>query len=556
MRHHRFSTLLVLVCITFSLGFVTDLGDTYIDVSKNLDIFGQLYREINISYVEKTNPNELIETGIDAMLEKLDPYTTYINEEEVEDIRFMSTGQYSGIGAVVGKLKDKAVVLEVYENYPADHAGIKPGDELVMVEDIAIKAKEMKVLEMRNLLRGVKGSSIKLAIKDQETNQFDTLKLIRDRIRVKNVPYFTMVNDKVGYIALTGFTQDASREVENALTSLRIINPQMDGLILDMRGNPGGRLDESVKVANLFLPRQAKIVETRGRTESSFRNHYAYREPVAPSIPLAVLVDQRSASATEIVTGAIQDLDRGVIIGQKSFGKGLVQTIRPLGHQTRLKVTTAKYFTPSGRCIQALDYAQKDDSGKPTRITDSLRTAFKTKNGRTVYDGGGIEPDIKIQRNRNPQLMRALTKQGIIFDYANQYIRQIGQIKNPALFTFSDQDYQKFIRFVKTQQFDFKTEASEKLDELLDILAKDKKNDELTYNIALVGQRLNHQKEQELYTYQNEIARMIRIEILKRFYYQEGPVLAGLYTDNEIKEAVKVLCNPNVYQQILYPAQP
>lgn len=556
MRLFRVSNLLIFTCIFLSLGFVTDLDDTYHEVSKNLDIFSKLFREINTYYVDETVPTDLMETGIEAMLKTLDPYTSYINEEEIDDIRFMSTGQYGGIGAVVGRRQGKVVVMEVYKDYPADEAGIRPGDELVQIDGISLKAQKLKTLEVRNLLRGNKGTAIQLAVKHHQNNQYDTLQLRREYIRVKNVPYYGMLNEKVGYISLTGFTQDASHEVEYAIKNLREANPQLGGLVLDMRGNPGGRLDESVKIANIFLKRQSKITETRGRIDGSRRNHYAYREPLAPEIPLSVLLNERSASATEIVAGAIQDLDRGVIIGQKSFGKGLVQNIRPLSHNTRLKVTTARYYTPSGRCIQALDYAQKDDHGKPIRIADSLRKVFYTQNGRKVFDGGGIEPDIKVERNIKTDLFKALKKQGMILGFATQYIKEHPEVIDPATFELKDADYDQFLAYAEKQDFEFDGKANKKLDELLDLVSANSDYDEITYNLAIIGQKLNEQQQSNLITYQEEIKNLIRKEVLKFYFYQEGPILAGLHRDPEIKEAIKVLCDLDRYEQILNPNAP
>ncbi|MEO1588279.1 MAG: S41 family peptidase, partial [Bacteroidota bacterium] len=381
--------------------------------------------------MEETDPEELMRTGIDAMLKSLDPYTSYISEDELDDYRFMSTGQYGGIGALVGKREGKFFVIEAYKDYPADKAGLKAGDEILQIDQQAVDGDNMEVADLRKMLRGDKATHVKLLVNRKGSNNAQTFKILRDRIHVKNVPYFGMVNEEVGYIALSGFTKDASREVQYAIQVLKEATPDLSGLILDLRGNPGGRLDEAVKVANVFVPQKEIIVETRGRLEDSRRVHFAQRIPVDTKIPLAVLVNKRSASASEIVAGAIQDLDRGVIVGQQSFGKGLVQNIRPLSYNTQLKVTTAKYYTPSGRCIQALDYGQKDSKGRAIRVADSARRAFETSNGRTVYDGGGIAPDIPVELPVNYTIVQELQDQGLIFDFATQFVVSHTQIPSP-----------------------------------------------------------------------------------------------------------------------------
>ncbi|MCB0844758.1 MAG: S41 family peptidase, partial [Bacteroidetes bacterium] len=399
LKKRRFLVLSLVIMVSFSVGFITHVPDNYFEISKNLDIFGKLYREINSLYVDDTDPSELMRTGIDAMLNSLDPYTNYIGEEEIEDFRFMSTGKYGGIGALIGKRKGNIVVLEPYDGYPAQKAGLKAGDQILQIEDTKI-GSDKEVSDVRDLLRGEEGTPVKLTIQRLGEEEPMILSLERDQVKVDNVPYSGMVNDHIGYIALTGFTQDAGKEVKKALEKLKKEHSSLSGLILDLRGNPGGRLDEAINVANVFITQKEKIVETRGRQEESRRALYANRPATDDMTPLAVLVNSRSASASEIVAGSIQDLDRGIVVGNRSFGKGLVQNIRPLSYNSQLKVTTAKYYTPSGRCIQAINYADRNEDGSVARIPDSLKNSFTTRNGRTVYDGGGIEPDFDVKKDK------------------------------------------------------------------------------------------------------------------------------------------------------------
>lgn len=546
----------LIILLLFNLGFVTRVSDNYFEISKNLDIFGKLFREVNALYVDETDPTTLMRTGIDAMLQTLDPYTSYIGEQEIEDYRVMSTGQYGGIGAVIGKKNGKMVVLELYEGYPADKSGMRVGDELIKVKDKEINAEKMKVVDVRNLLRGDEGSEVNLFFNRTGKNKLIELNIKRDKIWVKNVPYYGMINDEIGYISLTGFSKRAAYEVQTALQELKIKNRKLKGIILDLRGNPGGRLDESVKVANVFLPQDEIIVQTKGRSGGTIKTHRAHRDPIDTEIPLAVLVNDHSASASEIVAGAIQDLDRGLIIGQKSFGKGLVQNIRPLSYNTQLKVTTAKYYTPSGRCIQALNYTKKDAEGKATRVPDSLRQSFKTKNARIVLDGGGIEPDIHVEKTKLPDIVRELKKQGFIFDFATLYANKNKRIAKPSQFKLPEEVFNEFVAYVNESSFSYETETDQKLDALLATIETESYASSLAKDLKVLDRRLETLKDKDLKQYQPAIMWLLKQEIVSRYYFEAGKIKLSFNHDKEISKAVSILSTPAVYHKMLQPREP
>ncbi|MEM7656463.1 MAG: S41 family peptidase [Bacteroidota bacterium] len=550
MKVRTLFTGLLLVSLFFSFGFVTHLSDDYYEISKNLDIFGRLYKEINTLYVEDTDPEGLMRVGIDAMLESLDPYTNYISEDDVEDVRFMSTGQYGGIGALIGKQDTQLMILEPYQGYPADQAGLKAGDVLKQVDGKEV-TEDMQVADVRNLLRGEKGGKVQMTVDRPGQATPITVELIRDRIKIKNVPYAGLVNEEVGYIALSGFTQDAGKEVRAALERMKKESAALKGVILDLRSNPGGRLDESVKVANTFLPQREVVVETRGRSENTSRTHKATQPPVDIEIPLVVLVNNRSASAAEIVAGAVQDLDRGIILGQRSFGKGLVQNIRPLSYNTQLKITTAKYYTPSGRCIQAINYAERNEDGSVSRIPDSLMTAFRTRGGRTVYDGGGIAPDVEMAPRRLHPISQALIDQGLIFDFATQFTNKTPVIPGPRKFEISQTIYDAFLAFVNQQTFTYETRADYELDKLRKIVDAEAYTASLNKSLEALEQELDQQKDLDLNKHQEEISILLKAEIVKRYFYQEGLTQASFDQDGEILRAIELLTEGEEYQKLL-----
>jgi len=548
MKKRTVFTGILLVLLSFSVGFVSDVSDNYFEISKNLDIFGKLYREINAIYVDETEPSKLMRTGIDAMLNSLDPYTTFIGEEEQEDIRFMSTGQYGGIGALVGKRKDKLVIIEPYEGYPADQAGLKAGDVIVRIGKETVLGTGKEVADVRELLRGDRGTEV--ALEYDRAGVRKEVKIFRNRIRINNVPYSGMIDDEIGYIALTGFTLDAGREVRKALRELKEKN-DLKGLVLDLRGNPGGRLDEAVNVSNVFLEQGEMIVETRGRIEGSKRKHNAESSPMDLETPLVVLVDKRSASASEIVAGSLQDLDRAVVVGQRSFGKGLVQNIRPLSYNTQLKVTTAKYYTPSGRCIQAINYAERREDGSVVRIPDSLKNEFKTRNGRSVYDGGGIEPDIKIELENSVLIINALSRDGLIFEFATDYVRKNPQAPKVRAFELTDAIYLDFIKFAETSSFNFQTSSDLQLERLEETVEAEAYGSALSSQMEMIEKELTRLKFEDIRKYKTSISELIRKEIVRQYYYEDGVLESSLDKDAELIEAAKVLKDPAAYKKIL-----
>ena len=538
----------LLVVAGFFLGFITHYSNDYYEISKNLDIFGKLFRDVNTMYVDDTDPEKLIRTGIDAMLESLDPYTTFISEEESDQVRFLTKGEYGGIGALVGKRKGRILIIEPYEDFPADEAGIKAGDQLLKVEDSLI-TEDMTIADVRDLLRGKKGTEVDITV--LRNGAETALRVKRDRIKIPNVPYFGFVREDVGYISLEGFTENASQEVIKALDQLKATSKELKGVMLDLRGNTGGRLDEAIHVSNVFIPQNEAIVETRGRIDGSQRKLYTRRQATDSQIPLVVLVDGRSASASEIVAGAIQDLDRGVIVGQKSFGKGLVQDIRPLSYNAQLKITTAKYYTPSGRCIQAINYRERDANGKAMRIPDSLRNTFNTRNGREVKDGGGISPDLFIESPESIPLLASIIGEGLIFDFATQYASSHSELSAPKSFHVDEALFAEFKDFVQQKNLSLRTPLDSKLEEITEDLKEEGYYDSLTDELTTLSKAIENKKAKDLDALRGEISLMLEQEIAKRYYYKQGIVEVSFDDDPEILAGLEVLDDAARYKEIL-----
>ncbi len=543
-----------LIVLFTTVGFVNQSGgpgDNYFEISKNLDIFGKLYREVNSYYVEDVDPGKFMRAGIDAMLEGLDPYTAFISASEIEEYRFMSTGQYGGIGAMVGKRDGKIIITEPYTGYPAAAVGIRAGDEIIQIDDEKMSEHDIEKLDVRDLLRGQPKSIVKLKIRREGVSELLEFELERAEVKIKNVPFYGMADEKTGYISLTGFTRDATKEVREAFEKLKAENPGMKGVILDLRENPGGLLFEAVDISNLFVPQNEVIVETRGRIEGSVNIYRAKNAPIDTEIPIAVLVNRKSASASEIVSGVMQDLDRGIIIGQRSLGKGLVQTTRPLSYNTQLKITTAKYYTPSGRCIQAIDYANKNEDGSAGNIPDSLKREFKTKNGRSVFDGGGIEPDFKVEVPEPHSISKALVGQFLIFDFATNFRSQNETIASPRDFKITDAIYLQFKNFVKGRDFKFETKTEKELSELKEKLKEENYMDDLKAEIETIEKKIEKEKQNDIENFRAEIEPLLRSELLMRYYYKEGDIEGNLVSSPEILEAVRILNDQNLYQSSL-----
>ncbi|AFD07612.1 S41 family peptidase [Solitalea canadensis] len=540
-------TLLVLAVAASSLGTMAFVDD-FFEISKNLDIFSALYREVNTNYVDEVEPAKLMRTGIDAMLKSLDPYTNFYSESEIEDVRFMTTGQYGGIGATIAQRKGEIVVNEPYEGSPAQTAGLRAGDIIVAIDGKSTKGKNSG--DVTTFLKGQPNTPVVLTLRRPGENADFQKTLTRQEIKIKNVPYFSMVTDNIGYIKLTGFTQNAGNEVKDALAELKK-NGGLKAVILDLRGNPGGLLNEAVNVTNVFVDRGQLIVTTKGKVADNNRSYKTLNTPIDLAIPVAVLTNSQSASASEIVSGAIQDLDRGVVVGQRTFGKGLVQNTRPLAFNTQMKITVAKYYIPSGRCIQALDYTHRNPDGSVGKIPDSLIREFKTTNGRKVYDGGGVTPDFVTDQNSLSSIAISLLSKSLLFDYATNYRNKNATIAPAKTFTLSDADYNDFVKYLSDKDYDYVTASEKTLEEYKNAAIKEKYFDAIKPDYEKLKNSLKHDKQSDLVKFKDEISGLLESEIATRYYYQRGKIESTLKRDKDIKKAVEVLTNTNQYNTAL-----
>ncbi len=544
----RMKTLVLALTISLTGWLSYSFVDQNFEIAKNLEIFSTLFRELTFNYVDEVNPGELMKTGIDEMLSSLDPYTNFIPESELEDYQFMTTGQYGGIGSLIQKKGDYIMISDPYEGFPAQKAGLLPGDIILSINDKDMKNKDAS--EVTALLKGQPGTTLNMLIKREGEESPIQKSITREIVKIDNIPYYGMVDEQTAYIKLTGFTNNAAREVRDALAKLKESN-NVKQLILDLRGNGGGLLNEAVNITNLFVEKGRPVVSTKGKIKERNSIHKTLSPAFDAEIPLAILVNSGSASASEIVAGAIQDFDRGIIIGQRTFGKGLVQNVVPLAYNTKLKVTVAKYYIPSGRCIQAIDYAHKNEDGSVSYIPDSLKSAFKTSNGRTVFDGGGIEPDVATEQIKISNIAISLYVNNHIFEYANLYYRTHPQIESLKDFEITDEIYKDFVAFLDGKDYDYEIETEQKIKELREAAKNDKYLETIEKDIEKLENQVKHNKEEELYTYKDEIEMLLLEEIASRYFYQKGRIQASLRFDPDIKKAIEVLGNQGEYASIL-----
>lgn len=523
----------ILILTISGLAFIPD----YFEISKNLDIFNSIYRELNIAYVDDTKPGQLMKTGIDAMLNSLDPYNTYFTENEIEDYRYMTTGEYGGIGAIIGEIDNKLIIVDPYEGFAAHKAGIRAGDQITEVN--GINAIGRRYDEITGLLKGQAGTPVKLKILHPGQTTPVEMNLTREEIKNKAVPYSGMLANNTGYIKLVSFTDNCSGEVKEAFLNLKGKGAKQ--FILDIRGNLGGLLNEAVNIVNFFVEKGQPVVYTKGKLQEWDKTYLSVNNPIDTQTPLVVLVDQNSASASEIVSGALQDLDRAVIVGQRTYGKGLVQQTKDLVYNAKVKITVAKYYIPSGRCVQALDYSNKDEEGRVEKVPDSLITAFKTKGGRVVYDGAGVMPDIKLEEQQPSDILAALLTKYHIFNYATQYAAKHSNINGGKTFHLSDAEYQDFLTYLKDKDYSYKTESEQKMIELQKAASDEKYFSDIKNEYDLLAQKINARKKDDLQNHKTQIVQALEEEIVSRYYFQNGRLEYSLTQDLEVKEAIKLL---------------
>ena len=523
----------------------TPPADRFFELAKNLEIFSSLFREVNSLYVDEVNPNIMVRHGIDAMLNSLDPYTNYIPEDEVEDYRTQNTGQYGGIGASTINIGNRVVVNMVFENYPAHKNGLKIGDEIVKLNGLELS--KIPADESGRLMKGQVGSLIKVSVKRYGHNELIDLEFKRERIKINSVPYFGMIpSQDIGLVQLSEFTTECSKELKKGIQSLKEQGAKK--IILDIRDNPGGHLNEAVSICNFFIPEGKLVVATRGKSEQ--HKYQTEEKALDENIPLAILVNRGSASASEIVAGTLQDYDRAVIVGERSYGKGLVQMGKPMD-KYYVKITTAKYYTPSGRCIQVLDYGHRRADGSVATVPDSIKKEFKTTSGRSVYDGGGIDPDVALPADDQPAIADALNRQGFIFDYATAYASRHAAIAAPKNFSLTAQEYQDFVEWMSGKKPDYKTSIEKELKELEELAKHEQSLPVIKQQIAHLKQKLSEIRLMDYVTFKNQIKSLLEREIVSRYYFEKGAAEFTLSNDEEVSKAVAILNDLGRYKKIL-----
>ncbi len=537
-------SITVLSLIIAGLAYTPD----YFEISKNLDIFNAVYRELNVAYVDGTKPGQLMKTGIDAMLGSLDPYTVYYTENDIEDFRFMTTGEYGGIGATVNDINGKIIIADPYEGFTAYKAGIRAGDQIVGVNGINVEGKRSD--QIGNLLKGQAGTPIRLKMLKPGQSTPVELNLVREEIRTKSVPYYGLLpNGETGYIKLISFTENCSGEVKDALNDLK--SKGCKNLVLDLRGNLGGLLMEAVNIVNFFTDKGQEVVFTKGKIAEWDKTYQSVNNPIDTQIPMVVLVDENSASASEIVSGALQDLDRALIVGKRTYGKGLVQQTKDLVYNAKVKITVAKYYIPSGRCVQALDYSNKDEEGRVEKVPDSLITAFKTKNGRIVYDGAGVMPDVKTREEKFDMILISLISKYHIFNYATDYRIKHAQIPAVKDFQLSEEEYGDFVNYLKDKDYSYKTKSEIELEDLKKNAEEEKYFTDIRSEYDALVSKMAANKKDDLTKHKAEIKKYLEEEIISRYYFQKGRIEYSLKNDEDIHESTRLLADPNKIQILL-----
>jgi len=526
-------------------------GQKSFDIARQYDVLHMLYRELDQFYVDSVSSEKVLTNSINGMMSSFDPYTNYMPESETGDFKFMTTGEYGGVGAIIGVRKGKVLILEPYEGMPAQKAGLQAGDELVEIDGEKMTADSNS--RASDLLKGEPGTEVTVVIKREGVSRPLTKKLIRELILINQVSYYGLVAPETGYINLSGFTDKAAQEVQHAFLELKAKGAKK--LILDLRGNGGGLLNEAVSICNLFIDKGQEIVSTRGKLHQWDQTYKTIREPIDTIIPIVVMVNSGSASSSEIVCGALQDLDRAVILGTRTFGKGLVQTTRSIPYNGVLKVTTAKYYIPSGRCIQAIDYSNRNKDGSVGRIPDSLTTTFTTKAGRIVRDGGGILPDIICEDDRGNSISYYLIDGLYFFDYASQYFHKHEKIAPVEAFKLTEEDYADFLRFVKEQGFTYEKNSQKVLAQLKETLTEDGLSDRVQEELTALEAKLTNNIESDFTIYRDEIELLLSTEIVSRYYFQSGEVQQSLKFDPCLKEAIRVLNDGDLYRRTLKPTE-
>ncbi len=525
----------------------TDPGKRYFEMTRSLDIFTSLYKEVNEIYVDEINPSLFMKTGVDAMLETLDPYTNYIPEDQVEDYRTQTTGQYGGIGALTRTINGAIRVSNLIEGFSAEKNGLKIGDHIIAIDGKDITSMDADDISL--LMKGQLNTTMNLRVVRYGHDEPLNLSFKREKIQIESIPYSGILDDNIGYVKLNSFAVNAGKDINRAVEELK--KEGATGIILDLRGNPGGLLHEAVNLVNIFIPKNQLVVTTRGRLSEQVKEFKTLQNPLDTEIPVVVLLNANSASASEIVAGTLQDYDRGVIIGQESFGKGLVQVNTSLSYNSMLKITTAKYYTPSGRCIQSLNYSERSPDGSVFKIPDSLRGEFSTKNGRTVYDGGGIMPDVLIESPQDPSILRVLHQKGLLFDYSDHFFYNNKSVEDPLEFSITKDRYAGFVDWVSPKDYGYETLVEEKIEKLQRYAEKERYHEEIKEEMAFLKSSVLNSKANDLENFKSDIKKALAEEILNRYYLESGVVQHSLKNDEEVNRAIQILKSPEVYHALL-----